>query len=53
MPKHLAIKTFFEGNNGRKVEGQELIALRKAGEAGYEELAKLSAEALGVSLDEK
>lgn len=51
------IKTFFERDDelspggGREVKTSELMELRKADQAGYNEVVKLCAVALGVELE--
>lgn len=52
MKKIEAIKTYFgQGEDAREVTNKELIEFRKIDPAGFNEVAELSAKALGVELD--
>ena len=50
MSKHAVLVKFFQGLS-RPLTGQELIAFRKADAAGFDHVAQLCANELGVTLD--
>jgi hypothetical protein len=51
MKSIVAIKTYFQKDGGREVTTAELMELRKAGQDGYNEVARLCANELGETLD--